>query len=77
MDQLQLRSLRSRGTYKWFTSLQAHAGIFRFKLFLARLMGTSIPDKIPEALLSSVSRVFQVKYAELPEQVKSWIVEHP
>jgi hypothetical protein len=42
-----------------------------------RLTGTSIPKKMPEALQSTVDRAYEIDYAELPQEVKTWITEHP
>ena len=44
---------------------------------MALLTGTSIPEKMPEALQSTVDKAYDVNYAELPQQVMTWIAEHP
>lgn len=49
----------------------------QFQSFLALLTGTSIPKKMPEALQSTVDRAYEINYAELPKEVKTWITEHP
>lgn len=41
------------------------------------LTGTSKPTKIPKALQSVVDRVYEINYAELPQELKTWIAEHP
>ena len=32
---------------------------------------------MPETLQSAVNKVYEINYAELPNEVKTWITEHP
>lgn len=44
---------------------------------IAKVNKKRVPEKLPEALESAISKAYEIDYADLPEEIKSWIIEHP
>ncbi|KAF7511167.1 hypothetical protein GJ744_005064 [Endocarpon pusillum] len=59
----------------WINSIKENYGLNADEVL--KKTWQTIPEKLPEALQSTVDKAYEINFAELPKQVKTWITEHP